>query len=750
MTEEQTLIGASKTRKDAWEKVSGKTRYIADLPIDTLVGLVKRSPHHHARVTGVDIREAEKVPGVVKVLTAEDVPGEKTFGPLIPDRPVLAGDVVRHRGEPIALVLAEDKAAAEKAVGKITVEFQPLEAVFNARQALEEKAPRIHQGGNLAAEYLVSDGDLEAGFAEADIILEETFTVPRISPAYLEPETSLAYWDEEEKLTVIVSSQKPFEDRAHLAKVLDVEPESLRVRTVAIGGAFGGKEDSGLPILAGLGAWTTGQNVRLVNTRHESFLAHPKRHPAELVYRLGAKEDGTLVALDAAVYVDTGAYASYGPAVAGLLTEMVPGAYRTPHVRCKTLVAYTNAPLSGAMRGFGSPQAHFAVESMLDILAERLEMDPLVLRRKNILRPGDKMYTRVAVNESAESLPLILDYLEAERDRLNQKPTSPGKVSGVGLALAVQSMGLGYRVPDDSTNGVKWNRDGTVSVILGAPDLGQGLEPVSEQMVAAELGLPYHSVTATQVDSRISSDGGVTCASRMTYLVGRSVRKAAQQAVKRLLEYAADTLEVSLDRLSYRGGEVILDGEKQFPVTEFTYRAEEEDVKLQSEATISFPYPEETTPKHLPIGMPHVMMCFGGQMARVEVDRELGTVEVTDLVAVHDVGRVINRMGVEGQIEGGVAQGIGYALLEDVQFKGEAGWVDGFVEYLLPTSEDMPAEIKTIILEVPEPSDSLGVKGVAEIALVPTAPAITNAVAQAVGRRIMNLPIRPEEMLGLD
>jgi CO/xanthine dehydrogenase Mo-binding subunit len=749
VSKEKDLIGARKVRKDAWEKVTGETRYIADLEVDTLVGRVKRSTQHHARITEVDTRQAEKVPGVVRVLTAEDVPGKKTFGPLIPDRPVLAGDVVRHVGEPVVLVVAENKAAAEKAVEKVKVAYEPLPAVFDPREALQDGAPQVHKDGNLATEYDVSSGDVESAMAEVEVVLEETFAVPRVSPAYLEPESSLAYWDEDGKLTVIVSSQKPFEDRVHIAEVLDMGEEELRVRTVAIGGAFGGKEDSGLHILAAFGAWATGENVRLVNDRQESFLAHPKRHPAQLVYRLGAMKDGRLVALDATVYLDTGAYASYGPAVGGLLMEMVPGSYRTPNVRCKTLVAYTNAPFSGAMRGFGSPQAHFAIESMLDMLAGRLDMDPLDLRRKNILRPGDAMFTEVRVEDSVHSLPMILDHLERERDRLQEKPVSFGKVAGVGLALSVQSMGLGYRVPDDSTNGVVWVRDGSVRVLLGSPDLGQGLEPVAEQMVAEELGLPYEAVTAIHVDSRITPDGGVTCASRMTYLTGRSVIQAAQQVVESLLDYAASALEVSREELSYADGEVVLAGEKRIPVSEFTHRAEEEGVTIRAEATVSFPYPEETTPKHLPIGMPHVMMCFGGQMARVEVDPELGLVEVTDLVAVHDVGRVINRTGVEGQIEGGVAQGIGYALMEDVQFKGEQGWVDGFVEYLLPTSEDMPGEIKTILLEIPEPSGPFGAKGVAEIALVPTAPAISNAVAQATGVRMTQLPMQPEKLMGV-
>ena len=750
MSKEQELIGARKIRKDAWDKVTGETRYIGDLDLDVLVGKVKRSTEHHARITEMDTRGAEKVPGVVKVVTAEDVPGQMEYGPLVPDRPALAGEVVRHLGEPLALVVAENAFAAEKGVEEIKVTYDPLPALFNARDALDEGAPPIHPGGNLLTEYDVSRGDVEKALAEADVVLEGTFTLPRISPAYMEPEASLAYWDEKGKLTVIVSSQAPFDDRMHIAETLDLEEDEVRIRTVAIGGAFGGKEDSGLHILAALGAWATGENVRLLNDRWESFLAHPKRHPAQLTYRLGASEDGTLMALDATAYMDTGAYASYGPAVGGLLTEMAPGAYRTPNVRCKTFVAYTNAPFSGPMRGFGSPQVHFAMESMLDMLAERLGMDPLALRRKNILRPGDELFTRVRVEDTAKSLPLILDHLERERERMAEKLASPGKVAGVGMALGMQSMGLGYRVPDDSTNGVAWERDGSVRVLLGSPDLGQGLEPVVEQMAAEELGLPYEAVTASHVDSAITPNGGVTCASRMTYLTGQSVRKAAGKVVEVLLSYAASALDVPEEDLSYESGQVVVSGERRIPVSEFTHRAEEDGVSLRAEATVSFPYPEETTPDHLPIGMPHVLICFAGQMARVEVDPELGMVEVTDLVAVHDVGRIINRTGVEGQVEGGLAQGLGYALLEDVKQKDDQRWVDGFVEYLLPTSEDMPENVKTIILEIPEPSGPLGAKGVAEIALVPTAPAISNAVAQAAGKWVTALPVQPEHLMGID
>lgn len=748
MPTEMLTVGKSEIRKDAWAKVTGESQYVDDLPAEgVLHARVLRSPHHHARIVSIDAREAAALPGVVAVLTAGDVPGEKTFGPLIADQPALAVDVVRHLGEPVALVVAESKLAAQRGLEAIRVEYEPLPAVFDPVEALAEGAPKVHAGGNLVTEYDVRDGDLATGFADADVVVEETFFVPRISPGYMEPEASMACWNDDGTLTVWVSSQKPFEDRHAIASVLGLVEERVQVRSAVIGGAFGGKEDSSLSILAALAAYASRSTVRLANSRHESFLAHPKRHPAQLRVKLGAKRDGTLVALDATVHMDTGAFASYGPAVAGLLTEVVPGAYRIPNVRVHTLVAYTNSPYSGAMRGFGSPQAHFATESLLDMLAAELHMDPLELRQRNILVAGDKVFTRVTVAETADALPLILEQVQAARTRLGAIPAKNGRRSGVGFALNAQTMGLGYRVPDDSTNRLELAPDGSVRVYVGAPDLGQGLQTVAEQMAAEALGVPYSAVQAVPIDTSISPNGGVTCASRMTYVVGNSVILAAQGLTDALLDYAAGALRVPREQLGYAAGSVTQPDGKSIPVAEFASRAADEGVTLAAEATFSFPYPEETTPKHLPVGMPHVMYVFGAHVARVEVDPELGTVEVTNLVAIHDVGKVINRAALEGQIEGAAAQGIGYALYEDVKLKDNGRWVDGFAEYLLPTSEDMP-HIDSIIVEVPEPTGPHGAKGVGEVALVPTAPAIANAVCNAVGVRVTRIPIQPEMIVG--
>jgi xanthine dehydrogenase molybdenum-binding subunit len=595
--------------------------------------------------------------------------------------------------------------------------------------------------------YDVQNGDLPAGFAQSDITIEETFSVPRISPGYMEPENSLARWNEDGSVTVWVSSQQPFHDQEKIASVLNMPPEMIQVISGVIGGAFGGKEDPSISILAALAAYSCQRTVRICNNRTESFLAHPKRHPAKLSIKIGAKNDGTLVALDAIVYLDTGAYASLGPAVGGLLTETVAGSYRIPNMCVQTKVVYTNSPLSGAMRGFGAPQSHFAIESMMDILADRLKVDPILLREKNILHPGDRVFTQVIVSESANSLPLILDKFKDYCDKYSMIPPQPGKVMGIGYACAAQTMGLGAKVPDPSSHRLTWQQDGTVLLQMGAPDLGQGLTTIAEQIIAEKLGIPYSNIITAELDTINTPNGNVTCASRMTYLVGNAVSAASDELIDQLLDKAAELTKLPRKSLSYKKGSICDSKGLLISAQEILGHIAESDKSIQSIGTASFPYPPETTPQHLPIGMPHVMFVFGGQIARVEVDPELGTVHVTHMAAIHDVGQIINRDGVEGQIEGGVAMGLGYALYENMVLKPNGQWVNNFTEYLLPTAVDMPNNLDVDILEVPEKSGPFGAKGLAEICLVPTGPAIANAVFNATGRRINHLPIKPEDLL---
>lgn len=750
MSSKSDLIGASEPRKDSLAKASGTAHYTADLHLPhTTYGVPLRSPHHHARIRKIEFKEARNQPGVIAVLTAADVPGSKTFGSLIPDQPVLAADEVRHIGEPVVLVVADSIAAARRAAGMIKINYEPMPFVLDPICALDASAPLVHPDGNLLSQFNLDSGDLATGFGAADIILEEDFSVQRVSPGYLETENSLASYQPDGSLTVWVSSQEPFLDRRAVASVLGIDVEQVQVLSTVIGGAFGGREDASLSVLTAFAAFMTKGTVRIVNNRRESFQAHPKRHPAQIHLKLGAKKDGTLVALLGQVWMDTGAYASYGPAVGSLLTEMVTGPYRIPNVSVETKVVYTHSPISGAMRGFGSPQAHFAIESAMDMLAERLGMDPAGLRKKNILHCGDVLPSRVRLNETALGLERCFDMAAEECIRLRNLPAAPGKISGVGFALAMQSMGLGAKVPDVSCHRLEWLPDGKVLIHLGAPDLGQGLITVAEQITASALGLRFDEIITAPFDSRDVPDGGVTCASRMTYLVGNAMLNGAGALQKELIADAARSLKISAESLRYSNGQILLSDGTQLPAGEFASRAAERGQPIQAEASAVFPYPEASTPRHLPVGMPHVKYVFAAQVARVEVDLDLGTVEVRDLVAIHDLGRVINRLTAAGQIEGGVSMGLGYALLENMDLKPNGQWIDSFTEYLMPTACDMPAHLEVKMLEYPEKDGPYGAKGLAEITVVPTAPAIANAVYDAVKVRVRDLPITPEKVCQL-
>ena len=749
MTDIPLHLGKSYPRRDALEKVTGQAQYVADTDLPNLThGRIVRSPHLHARILRIETTEALAVPGVIAVLTHADIPGAKIYGDLLPDRPVLAGDKVRFMGEPVAIVVAKTRQAADEGHKRVQVTYEPLPAVIDPYAAAQPDAPQVHESGNVLSHFTVCHGDTAAGLAQADLILEETFHVPRVYPAYLETEASQAVINPNGTLTVWVSSQQPFHDRHHIAAAVNLPEEQVQVCVAAIGGAFGGKEDANMPVLAGLAAYCTRGAVRLVNSREESMLAHPKRHSGQLHYRLGARQDGTITAVEITTHMDTGAYASYGPAVGQLLTEVAAGPYRIPHVRSETFVVYTNAPIAGAMRGFGAPQANFAIESMVDALAYRLGLDPLEVRRRNIWQPGDFNFTRVRVNQ-AESTALALDTAAQEVARLKALPASPGKKAGVGMAMALQTMGLGWGVPDDSTNRLEWQPDGQVLLRIGAPDLGQGLNIAAAQITAEALGLDLSQVEVAPINTLISPDGGVTCASRMTYMVGNSSMLAAVRLIDMLKEEGARLLGVQPDQLEYRGGQLQRLDQPHLPpipAAEITSRLAEEGRPLHSTATFSFPYGPEI-PTDLGIGMPHVLFCLGAQVMRVEVDSQLGSVEVTHATAIHDVGRVINRAALEGQVEGGLAMGMGFALSEDMLLKANGQWVDGLAEYVLPTAMDVPGEVKIILLEQPESSGPYGAKGIGEAVTAPTAAAVANAVFAATGVRVHAAPIRPEMLL---
>jgi len=738
------VVGHSQLRLDGEEKVTGKTRYAGDLLGECLHASVLRSPAHHARIVQLDVSEARKMPGIIAVVTAEDVPGNPIYGRMIRDRPALAEDVVRHKGEPIAIVVGQNLGCTESALRKIKLELEPLPAVLDVREALAATAPAIHAEGNVVVETTIETGDVDLALEASEVVVEGELRTARTAPAYMEPESAVAEMNPNGTLTLWSSSQAPFAERDIVCGVLGIPREALRVVVPPMGGSFGGKSEADLSILAALAAWFARGKVKMVNRREESMLGHTKRHAAWMQYRIGARHDGTMIALKAEILLDSGAYGPMGPCIGAVVAEMASGPYRTANVRVHTRVVYTNGPPSGTIRSSGGVQGSFGIERMMDVLSEALRIDPIEVRRKNMWCQGDHTPYGVLIRESP-SLGTCLDLAAKARDRLRAKPVSPGKACGVGVAASLLKMGLGYGVADDSTNRVEWRQDGGIKVHLGVPDLGNGVTTVVAQMVSEALGIDLDMVAIGDLDTATSPNGGGTITSRTTYLAGNSLLKACERATDILLGFASEALRVPGAQLSYRRGAVVHAGigvRHEYPASHFARLAADDGVRLIGEATSSFPYPADTPSCYRP-GMPHVMPLYGAQVARVEVDPEFGTVVVTDITSIHDVGRAINPRLVQVQIEGGALTGLGYALLEEMRVKGDGSWTDNFMEYTLPTILDAP-DIVSVIVEQPEPTGPYGAKGLGESVVVATAPAILNAIRDATGMQVMSIPVDPE------
>ncbi|HJO94456.1 MAG TPA: xanthine dehydrogenase family protein molybdopterin-binding subunit [Victivallales bacterium] len=744
---EYMTVGKPEKRIDAAGKVTGKTKYVGDLFLkDMKYGVILRSAHHHAEIKKIDFSEAVEIKGIVEIITYKDIPGSKKYGVIIPDRPVLACDKVRFIGEPIAIVIGESYDIAQKAMKKIKVAYKKLPAVFDPIEALKSNSIKIHNNSNLVSETNIGDGNLEKGFKAADNIFEEIFHLPTTYHAYLEQEVAAAKYDDG-KVIAWVSSQTPFIDRDLISETLNIDKSEVDVRINAVGGAFGGKEDSSLPILASLAAWKIKGTVKLLNTREESINAHPKRHACEIHCKIGIRNNGKITALHVKSYVNTGPYATYGPPVAQLLTETISGVYKIDNVKGEAYLTYTNSPIAGAFRGFGVPQSNFALESMIDIMAHKLNLEPVAVRKINIFKKGDSTYTKVKV-EQAENAAKCLELAINESDKLNEIPVSSGKVSGVAMGLVLQPYGLGKGVPDISKNRIECLPNGNLLIHLGAPDLGQGLKTVAAQMVAEAMEIDYSRIQVSDLSTRTSPDGGITCASRMTYCVGNSLLRAAEKLKNKILKTTAKLYNYKQDELVYKSGKVFnKNSENIVPVDlyDLTDKCNELGKQLISEGKFTFSY--KNAPTHLPFGMPHVKYCFGAVVVRVEVDEELGMVELKDTVSINEIGKVINQDAAEGQVEGGVIMGMGYALTESIELKKNGKWNDSFAEYLIPTSLDSHFNIKSIFIENEDKSGPFGAKAIGEIVIVPVASAITNAIYNATGKRFKKIPIKPYDII---
>ena len=734
---------------DARDKVLGTALYAADLTMPGMLhGAVLRSPHPHAEIVHIDDREARALPGVAAVVTARDVPGLNRFGRAIKDQRVLADGRVRQIGDAVAAVAATSPEAAALALSLIRVSYRPLPAILDPAEALKEGAPLIHDSGNLLDNKEIHWGDVEAGLAQADLVVDETYTTPFCEHAYLEPESALAYCDDEGRVVVRSATQHSHLHRRAVAETMGLPLERVRILPTVVGGAFGAKTDVSCECVVALLALKTGQPVKIVYSRAESFASTTKRHPFRMRCRTGVTRDGRLTALAADLLADTGAYASAGPGIMVRAFVSLVGPYQFPNVLIHGRVVYTNNTLAGAMRGYGATQAAFAIESQMDIMAAKLGIDPLEFRLMNRRRSSAAEATPQDVEQEAayrETVEVVRPYYEeALRTRQASAPRDGRWRRGVGIASMRYGIGYANRQSPEAT--LELESDGRVRLFTGAMDMGQGTDTALGLIAAGELALPLKSVAVVSGDTAVTPDTGASSGSRVIYTDGNAVKEAAVRLREAILSTASELLEISYEKLELRDGRVTPRKETGISGPAVSL-AEVAKARLSAGVSLRFkgafhPIPMRDSLSGSP--SPYLVHVSATHMAEVEVDMEEGAVRVLRVVAAHDVGRVIYAQGLKGQIEGAVSMGMGFALKEEFH----PGETMGFKQYRIPTTRETP-EIVPLMVEMVDPSASLGAKGVAECATVAVAPAIVNAIADATGTRIHHLPATPPRLLAL-
>jgi xanthine dehydrogenase molybdenum-binding subunit len=746
------VIGKSQIRPDALEKVTGEALNTDDLEFPgMLFASVHRAGVPHAILKSLDISKAQSVPGVVAVLTAKDIPGEHTHGLVVYDWPVLVGvgERVRYVGDALALIAAQTQEIAEQAAALVAAEFELQTVVKDAVQSYQPDAPQLHESGNLLKHIKVRKGNMDEGFARADVVLEHTFHTAITDHAFLEPECSIAVPLADGRMEIYVGSQIPYQDRTQVARALGWPEERVRVAGQLMGGGFGGKEDVMGQIHSAMLANVTGRPVKLLFDRHESLLVHPKRHATQIKVKIGAMKDGRIVAAETELYGDTGAYASLGEKVMTRATTHSAGPYDIEHVRADCYAMYTNNPPAGAFRGFGVTQSAFAVESMMDMLAERLGLDPVELRRRNALHVGSITNTGQELRDSVGLLECI-DKVEAEMKRLAGEGVNPFVACSVpgsehlvrawGIAAGYKNTGLGGGAPDKAGAELELFDNGDFEIRSSSAELGQGLVSVMQLTVAEEMTVPPGQVKVLVMDTDLTPNGGPTTASRQTYVTGNASRYAAITLREAISRTMAEKYDIPPEQIRFEDGIVHVNG------TTLTYA----DVAREMKAVGQNPRVlyEYEAPKTQPLGTGgdmHFAFSFAAQAAEVEVNTLTGEVRVLRVISANDVGMAVNPLGLQGQVEGGVMMGLGNALTEN--FIVEDGYVitDRLARYRIPSIVHTP-EIISIVVEHPTAEGPYGAKGVGEICSIPTTPAITNAIYNAVGVRVDTLPVDQEKI----
>jgi xanthine dehydrogenase D subunit len=748
-------VGEQTQRADGVPKVRGEFEYSSDLWMDGMLwGATLRSPQPHARIWSIDTTEAEEMPGVHAVLTHEGVPGRKVYGMEVPDQPVLAWETVRYQGEPVAVVAADHPETARRALEKISVEYEVLDPLTDPEEAMKEDAPQLHLSGNVLKRMRILHGDVAAAEEAADVVVSGEYEVGMQDQAFLGPESGLAVPDGRGGVDLYISTQWLHIDRDQVAESLGLAPEEVRLTLSGVGGAFGGREDLSMQIHACMLALETGRPVKMVYNREESFYGHVHRHPCKMRYEHGAKSDGELLYVRARLVFDGGAYASSSNAVCTNAATFACGPYDVPNAEIESHMLYTNNPPCGAMRGFGAVQVCFAHEAQMDRLAKELDMDPVELRIKNAMRPGirfpfgQEVPPPAPVREILErvrDMPLPEEEETVGRD-LRRLPGGVSNVThgegvrrGVGYAVGYKNIGFSAGFDDYSTARVTLSvEDGEplAQVHTAAAEVGQGLIAVEAQIARTELGV--ERVAVLQADTGVGSAGS-TSASRQTYVTGAAIKQACEAVRERVFEQARE--EFGREDLAIEDGDVVSGGETLVSLAELLGgEAIEETVEYHHKPTE--PLDERGQ------GNAHLQFAFAAHRAVVEVDTELGLVRVVEIATAQDVGKAMNPQALEGQIEGGIAQGLGLALLEEIQIKEGKIQNASFTDYLIPTFLDMPA-VRAEILELADPEAPYGLKGVGEPPTIASTSAIVAALRDATGRELARVPVKPEQIVGI-
>jgi xanthine dehydrogenase D subunit len=746
-------VGDSPARPDGRQKVTGEFAYSSDLWLDGMLwGATLRSPHPRALVAGLDIGGALAMPGVAAVLTHDDVPGHRTYGLEHKDQPVLAAGQVRYAGEPVALVAADHPETARRAVARIAADYRVLPPLTDARAALAADAPALHDGGNLVRHVRIRKGNPDT---RADVVVRGEYQVGMQDQAFLGPESGLAVPAEDGGVDLFVATQWLHVDQGQVAASLGLPESKVRVTLAGVGGAFGAREDLSMQIHACLLALHTGKPVKMVYSREESFFGHVHRHPASLRYEHGSTADGRLVYVKADIVLDGGAYASSSPAVAANAATLGMGPYEVPHVAMDCYAVYTNNPPCGAMRGFGAVQACFAYEAQMDKLAAALHTDPVEFRIKNAMREGSVMPTGQVVDSAApvaEILRLVkarpLPPAEsADRDLralpggVSNTTHGEGVARGVGYAVGIKNVCFSEGFDDYSTARVRLELAGgepTAQVQTAAAEVGQGLVTVLTQIARTELGV--ERVVILPADTSIGSAGS-SSASRQTYVTGGAVRAACQAVREQLLRRACELFPVAAGELTLSAGLVVSPAAGVVAgLADLLGEPAEETVTWRHRAT--HPLDAETGQ-----GRAHVQYAFAAHRAVVDVDTELGLVKVVEIATAQDVGKAINPQSVEGQIQGGIAQGLGLAVMEEIQVADGVIRNPSFTDYLIPTILDMPP-VRLDVLELADPHAPYGLRGVGEPPTISSTPAVVAAIRAATGLDLARVPVRPEHITG--